>query len=96
MYEMSKEEWRRVLIRGSIVGFAGSFLVVLAICLLVGVSLLNSAGCAILPGVQGSWFYGGTIYLLRSDLADEERRKKVRAGVPRTALPFGPSVKMAA
>lgn len=94
MYEMSKEEWRRVLIRGSIIGFTGSFLAVFGICLLVGVSLLNAAGCAILPGVQGSWFYGGTIYLLRADQADEERRKKVKAGVPRTALPVEPSVKM--
>lgn len=36
----------------------GSFLVVLAACLLVGVSLLNSVGCAIIPAIQGSWFYG--------------------------------------
>lgn len=96
MHETSKEEWQRVLIRGSIIGFAGSFLVVLAICLLVGVSLLNSAGCAILPGVQGSWFYGGTIYLLRADLVEEKRRKKEKAGVPRTAVPVEPPLKAAA
>ena len=79
MYETTDQEWRRVVIRGSVVGFVGSFLVVFAICLVVGVSGLDAAGCAVIPAVQGSWFYGGTVYLLRADHDDERRRKAAKA-----------------
>ncbi len=87
MYETSDQEWRRILIRGSLTGFIGSFLVVLAACLLVGMSLLNSVGCAIIPAIQGSWFYGGTLYLLRADYADEIRRKAKPVAASQTPLP---------
>jgi hypothetical protein len=75
MHEISDQQWRRILVRGTVVGFTGIFMLVFLGCLLAGVNVVAAAGCAIVPAIQGSWFYGGTAYMMRADLVEEKRRK---------------------
>lgn len=91
MNEVTEQQWRRILIRGTIVGFVGGFALVFGGCLLLGVSAAAAAGCAIVPAIQGSWFYGGTVYLLRADLEDERQRKNKRATATARAASVEPA-----
>lgn len=85
MNEISEQQWRRIVVVGTAVGFGTLFLVVFGACLLGGVALGNAAGVAILPAVQGSWFYGGTVFLLRAAYGDEKGPADGAAG-PSAAL----------
>ena len=70
MNEIAEQQWRRIIVLGTVVGFVTLFLVVFGACLLGGVTVGNAAGVAIIPAVQGSWFYGGTVFLLRAAYGD--------------------------
>lgn len=75
MNEISPDQWHRIIVHGTVVGFVGLFLIVFAICLLDGLSPIQSAGVAVIPAIQACWFYGGTAYLLRAAYGEEQGHK---------------------
>jgi hypothetical protein len=75
MNDVNREQWHRIIVHGTVAGFVGIFFVVFGICLVDGLSPIESAGVAIIPAIQACWFYGGTAYLLRAAYGEEQGQK---------------------
>lgn len=87
MRELTEAQWRRILVLGTVTGFTAIFMAVFGVCLYNNVPLTDSLAIASVPAVQGSWFYGGTYFLLRAAYGDEEGHASVAADVT-TPVPF--------
>lgn len=64
MHDVTDHQLGGIVVRGAVLGVVSFFLVTMAIGLLAGVSLIDSAGIAIVPTLFGGWVYGAIACLL--------------------------------
>ena len=91
MRDMTDGELGRIVAVGSVIGIAAVFIVVVAICLIAGLTIGQAAGVASVPTLFGGWFYGGLVLVLRASYREERAVRTPAAGAPPAEAPAGVS-----
>ena len=66
MHDISDEQMARIIVKYSIWGTIGLFVVGMVIGLMAGVGPISAAGIAAVPAFFGGWFYGGSLAMLHA------------------------------
>ncbi len=75
MHDITDDGLWRIIVRGSIVGMIGMFIVTFGIGMIAGVGPGPAAAIAVIPTIFGGWFYGGTTYLLKAAYGHVEQKR---------------------